>query len=266
MELFEETSDAAGHPYVQRLGEGAYAAEGTTIGQVDLLACAGLPVPAGMVITREAHHAFLQSGGLLGEMLAYTEDREIHEQILEQRLRHARTGHALGGHTASLVEDELNRAVCEALMELGAPTVAVISEEVRIEDLKSIPEVKDAIREAWLSERGVERQKAAARATGEIPTWPLLIQREMEPLYTGWSTTSLDVSQGATAGQASGEKKVALYAVEPAGGEGNGRRGITRYTLEAASVLGTNAKIWWGLKGNRWYVLSTETVEYQKRV
>jgi hypothetical protein len=261
MELFEETSDAAGNPYVQRLGEGAYAAEGTTIGQMDLLACAGLPVPAGMVITREVHHAFLQSGGLLGEMLAYTEGWEINEQILKQRLRHA-----LGGHTPSLVEDELNRAICEALMELGAPAVAVISEEVRIGDLESIPEVKDAIREAWLSERHVERQIAAARATGKIPTWPVLIQREIKPLYTGWSTTSLDVSQKATAGQASGEKKVALYAVEPAGGEDNGRQGITRYTLEAASVLSSDAKIWWGLEGDRWYVLSTETVEYQKPV
>ena len=261
MELFEETSEAAGHPYVQRLGEGAYAAEDTTIGQVDLLACAGLPVPAGMVITREAHHAFLQSGGLLGEMLAYTEDREIHKHTLKQRLRNARFGHALGGHTPSLIEDELNQAICEALMELGAPTVAVISEEVRIGDLESIPEVKDAIREAWLSERGVERQLAAARATGEIPTWPVLIQREMKPLYTGWSTTGLDISQEATVGQASGEKKVALYAVEPAGGKGNGCQGITRYTLEAASVLGTNAKIGWGLEGGRWYVLSTETVE-----
>src|SRR5215217_3623334 len=260
MDLFEETSDAASHPYVRRLGEGACAAEGTIIGQADLLACVGLPVPEGMVITREAHRAFLQSSGLLGEMLAYA-DEQTHDQILRPRLRHTPIGHA-----PSLVEGELNRAICEALMELGAPSVAVISEEARKGDLKSIPEVKDAIREAWLSERGLERQISAARATGEIPTWPVLIQREMKPLYTGWSTTSLDVSQEATAGQASGEKKVALYAVEPAGGEGNGRQGITRYTLEAASVLGTNAKIWWGLKGDRWYVLSTETVEYQKPV
>jgi hypothetical protein len=260
MELFEESSYAATHPYVRRLGEGAYAAEGTTIGQADLLAHAGLPVPEGMVITREAHRAFLQSSGLLGEMLAYSH-QETHEQTLKPRLRHAPIGHAPGGHSPSLVEGELNRAICEALMELGAPSVAVISEEVRKGDLKSIPEVKDAIREAWLSEGGLERQVSAARAAQEIPTWPVLIQREIKPLYTGWSTTGLAISHEVSAGLASDEKEVALYAVEPTGGEGKGHQGITRLTLEAASVLGTNAKIWWGLDGGRWYVLSTETVE-----
>jgi hypothetical protein len=265
MELFEETSDATSHPYVRRLGEGAYAAEGTTVGQADLLAHVGLPVPEGMVITREAHRAFLQSSGLLGEMLAYT-DQDTPEQILEPRLWHTRIGHALGDRSPSLVEGELNRAICEALMELGAPSVAVISEEVRKGDLKSIPEVKYAIREAWFSERGLERQISVARVTQEIPTWPVLIQREIYPLYTGWSTTGSATFQKVSAGQASGEKKVALYAVEPTDGERNERQSITHLTLEAASVLGTNAKIWWGLEGGRWYVVSTEMADDEKSV
>lgn len=265
MELFEETSYAASHPYVRRLGEGAYAAESTTIGHADLLTHAGLPVPEGMVITQEAHLAFLRSSGLLGEMLAYP-DQETHDKIPKPRLRHTPTGHAPGGHSPGLVEGELNRAICEALMELGAPSVAVISEDVRKGDLKSIPEVKDAIREAWLSEGGSERQILAARAAQEIPTWPVLIQREIKPLYTGWFTTGLAIPHEVSAGQASDGKEVALYAVEPTGGEGNGRQGITHLMLEAASVLGTNAKIWWGLYGGRWYVLSTETVEDQKPV
>ena len=249
MDLFEETSDAASHPYVRRLGEGACAAEGTIIGQADLLACVGLPVPEGMVITREAHRAFLQSSGLLGEMLAYA-DEQTHDQILRPRLRHTPIGHA-----PSLVEGELNRAICEALMELGAPSVAVISEEVRKGDLKSIPEVKDAIREAWLSERGLERQISAARATLEIPTWPVLIQREITPHYTCWSTTGEATSAEVCSGKRSGEK-VGLYDVEPAGKADTERWSISCLTLKAASVLVKSTKIEWGLEGSNWYVLS----------
>jgi hypothetical protein len=41
--------------------------------------------------------------------------------------------------------------------------------------LRSIPEVKDAVRYAWLSLRGLERQlDAAARGEG-VPTWQLLV-------------------------------------------------------------------------------------------
>jgi hypothetical protein len=48
-------------------------------------------------------------------LLAYT-DEETHEQILNAQLWHTRIR-----HSPSLVEGELNRAICEALMELGAP-------------------------------------------------------------------------------------------------------------------------------------------------
>lgn len=257
MEFFEEISDAASHPFVRRLGEGACAAEGTTIGQADLLARAGLPVPEGMVITREAHRAFLQSSGLLDEMLAYSDER-TYDRLLKPRLWHTPVGQAPGGHAPSLVEGELNRAICEALMELGAPTASVISEEVRTGDLKSIPEVKDAIQEAWLSERGLERQISAARATREIPTWPVLIQREIKPLYTGWSATGDVASAEVCSGKRCGEK-VGLYEVEPAGEADAVRRRITCLTLKAASVLGKAIKIEWGLEDSKWYVLSIVT-------
>jgi hypothetical protein len=262
MELFEETSDTANHPYVRRLGEGACDAEGTTIGQLDLLARAGLPVLAGMVITREAHWAFLQSSGRLVEIFADA-DEQTHDRILKRRRWHARTGHACGGHTPSLVDGELNRAICEALMELGAPSVAVISEGVRIGDLKSIPEVKDAIRKAWLHERGLERQIAAARAKQEIPTWPVLIQREIKPIYTGWSTTGEAVlSAEVCSGKRTGEK-VGLYDVEPAGEADAQSRSISCLTLEAASVLGNAIRIDWGLESSKWYVRSIVTKDNQ---
>jgi hypothetical protein len=261
MDLFEETSDTANHPYVRRLGEGTRDAEVTTIGQVDLLARAGLPVPEGMVITREAHWAFLQSSGRLDKILSYA-DEQTHDRIPKRRRWHARTGHARGGHPPSLVDGELNRAICEALMELGARSVAVISEEVRIGDLKSIPEVKDAIREAWLYERGLERQISAARATEEIPTWPVLIQKEIKPTYAGWSTTGEAASAEVCSGMRSGEK-VGLYDVEPVGQADAQSRSISCLTLEVASVLGHATRIKWGLEGTRWYVLSIVTKDSQ---
>jgi hypothetical protein len=56
-----------------------------------------------------------------------------------------------------------------------------------------------------------------------------------------------------------GGKKVALYDVEPFGAGSPERRCITRLTLEAASALGAGRRrIFWGLEGGVWYVLSTE--------
>ena len=55
-----------------------------------------------------------------------------------------------------------------------------------------------------------------------------------------------------------GGMKVALYDVEPFGAESPVRKGITRLTLEAASVLGASRGIFWGLEGGMWYMLSAE--------
>jgi hypothetical protein len=42
----------------------------------------------------------------------------------------------------------------------------------------SIPEVKDAIREAWLTPEGLRRQLEAAFRGEEVPTWPVVIFAE----------------------------------------------------------------------------------------
>jgi hypothetical protein len=73
------------------------------------------------------------------------------------------------------VEGELNRAICEALIGLNARAVIVLSADFAKGGLRTIPEVKDAVRDAWLTQRGLERQVDAA-AQGEVPpTWPLLV-------------------------------------------------------------------------------------------
>ncbi len=122
--------------------------------------------------------AFLRSSGFMDEILVHA-SWEPREWELTLRLRRA----------SCLIEGELNRALCDALIDLGAPSVVVISEGMRKGDLKSIPEVKEAILEAWLSERNLERQLRAAASGEDIPTWPVLVQREFRPQYTDWSIT-----------------------------------------------------------------------------
>ena len=56
--------------------------------------------------------------------------------------------------------------------------MAVVSEELTKRHLKSIPEVKDAIKEAWLSLEGLKDQLEAASRGEEFPTWPILILAE----------------------------------------------------------------------------------------
>jgi hypothetical protein len=41
--------------------------------------------------------------------------------------------------------------------------------------LRSIPEVKDAVRAAWLSLRCLERHIEAAARGDDLPTWPVLV-------------------------------------------------------------------------------------------
>ena len=77
-----------------------------------------------------------------------------------------------------MIEGELNRAICDALIGLGSPSVTVASEGSATRHLKSIPEVKDAIKKAWLSVKGLGRQLEAASRGLEIPTWPILILAE----------------------------------------------------------------------------------------
>jgi hypothetical protein len=160
-------------------------------------------------------------------------------------------------HASCPVEGELNQAICEVLIELNAKTAVVLSSDLERGGLSSIPEVRDAVREAWLSPPGLERQIAAVARGGELPTWPVLVQREPHPQYTGWSTIEGEAISGVEgAERRSGGANVALYDVEPVGEGSVERKGIASYTLEARSVLGGAVKIRWGLEDGRWYVLS----------
>ena len=73
------------------------------------------------------------------------------------------------------VEGRLNRAICEALIELNARAVIVLSADFARGGLRTIPEVKDAVRDAWLTQRGLERQVDAVAQGEDPPTWPLLV-------------------------------------------------------------------------------------------
>jgi hypothetical protein len=133
---------------------------------LDLLACAGFLVHGWLVLTRLAHEEFLRMSGALRDIRAVTQRGEEARQRAEE-IRSRCASYA--------VEGGLNRAICEALIELNARAVIVLSADFARGGLRSIPEVKDAVRDAWLSLRGFERQVDAA-AQGEVPpTWPLLV-------------------------------------------------------------------------------------------
>jgi hypothetical protein len=107
-------------------------------------------------------------------------------------------------------------------------------------------------------------EKVAVRE--RVPTWPALLQREVRPLSTGWSTVERAPIETPWVGDDLHGQKVALYDGEPFDEESPERKGITRLTLEAASALGAIPRILWGFEGGRWYVLSTEMVEDEKSV
>src|SRR5215208_1417359 len=142
--------------FVRRLGEVWHWQDNGRVGNLDLLADAGLLV----------NEEFLRTSGALRDIeTAARRGEAARRQAEEIRLRHA----------CYPVEGGLNQAICEALIGLNARTVTVLSTDFSKSSLKSIPEVKDAVRDAWLSLRGLERQVDAA-AQGEVPpTWPLLI-------------------------------------------------------------------------------------------
>jgi len=107
-------------------------------------------------------------------------------------------------------------------------------------------------------------EKIAVRE--RVPTWPVLLQREVRPLYTGWSTVERALIETPWVGDDVRGQKVALYDVEPFDEESPERKGITRLTLEAASALVAIPRILCGFEGSRWYLLSTEMVEDEKSV
>jgi hypothetical protein len=63
--------------------------------------------------------------------------------------------------------------------------VTVVSEGSIRRRLESIPEVKDAIREAWLHLEGLKRQVEAASHGEAMPTWPVFVLDEGEaPIFS----------------------------------------------------------------------------------
>jgi hypothetical protein len=158
--------------FVRRLGEAGHWQDNGHVGILDLLACAGLLVHEGLVLTRRAHEEFLRtSGALLDIEAAARREEDARQQAEGIQSRHA----------SYPVEGGLNRALCEALIGMNARAVVVLSEDLEKGGLRSIPEVKDAVRDAWLSLRGLERQVEAAARGDDLPTWPVLIQREFHP-------------------------------------------------------------------------------------
>ncbi|HEX5847901.1 MAG TPA: hypothetical protein VFY59_01795 [Rubrobacter sp.] len=246
--------EASRNRLVRRLGEPLYehGRGGGRRGRVKLLndlAGAGLPVPEGVVLTEEVHRVFLKESGVLeGIKVAAWRGEEPRQKASEIRSHYG----------SAPVEAALNQGICQALIGLGAPEVAVLAEHYEQRALKTIPDVVGAVREAWLSADGLEWQIEKAAAREEVPTWPVLIQRKISPLYTGWSSVEETPIETPGVDDRLGEMKVALYDVEPFGAESPERNGITLLTLEAASVLGASRGIFWGLEGGMWYVLSAE--------
>ena len=160
---------------IRHLVEAGYGGVGT----LNLLARAGLLVPTGVVLTRRAHEAFLQASGASRDI----QDAAGGEGSIRRRAMQVRLGYASGP-----LEETLNQEICEALIGLRARAVVVLSEDLEERGLGSIPEVRDAIVDAWLSPRGLEMQLEAVARGEDLPTWPVLVQRELSPRFTGWST------------------------------------------------------------------------------
>lgn len=172
MGALEEDPRASKSRFVRRLGEAGYGLEIGLVGELNLLARTGLPVPEGIVLTREFHRKFMEESDLLQAIQASARSIEdARRYALEARSRYCLVS----------IEGELNRLICEALIELGAPVVVVLSECTTESGLKSIPEVRAAIRDAWLSLEGLERQIKAVARGEDLPTWPVLVQRELYP-------------------------------------------------------------------------------------
>jgi hypothetical protein len=152
--------------FVWRLGELGYGRDNGRVGALDLLACAGLRLPEGVVLTRRAHEEFLQTSGALRDIRAAARiEEDSRRQAAEIRTKHA--SHPVGG--------ELNRAIYRALIGLHARAVVVHAEDLVKGGLMSIPEVKDTVRAAWLSLRGLERQIEAVVRGDDLPTRPVLV-------------------------------------------------------------------------------------------
>lgn len=152
--------------FVRRLEAAGYSRNTGRVENLDLLAYADLLIHEGLLLTRRAHEEFLRTSDVLLDIEAAAQrGDDARWQAAKIRSRHA----------VYRVEGGLNRAICEALIGLNAREVVVVSEDLEKGGLRSIPEVKDAVRDAWLTLRGLERQVEAAARGEDLPTWPLLV-------------------------------------------------------------------------------------------
>lgn len=138
--------------------------------------------------------------------------------------------------------EALEAEIRAALLGLGARTVVVDSGRVLRRGLGTIPSVVAAVREAWTPERH-------APAGAELPTWPVLVQRQAHPEYTGWTSTA-DLRDAPPGSAVRGG--VPLHDLEHTGGG----EGLSRLTRRAALVLGEAVRLDWGLEDGRWLLVS----------
>lgn len=134
---------------------------------------AGLPLAECVVVGERAHQEFMDQSGLAEELRARLPRGGGGEGDAGSALPSVRLSHLFRP-----IEGELNRQICETLIALGAPSVAVVSEGSVQRHLKSIPEVKDAIKQAWLHSEGLGRQIEAASRGEPMPSWPVFVLAE----------------------------------------------------------------------------------------
>jgi hypothetical protein len=107
------------------------------------------PPCSGAMLTRRAHEEFLLTSGIVRDIRAA--GRGAAWRVAEIRSKHA----------SCPVEGELNQALCELLIGLNAKRAVVLSAALLKGSVSSIPEVRDAVRDARREPRGLERQIAA---------------------------------------------------------------------------------------------------------
>lgn len=159
--------------FVQRLGEADCGAEDARIGFLNLMANSGDSVPDGRVLTHELHLRFLETSGIARVVRASTTaSGDIRRRVRELQR----------DFRENPLNTDINRVVCDAVLALNARTVVVISEDVSYSGLGSIPQAQEAVVKAWLSVDGLKRQIRAAGSGEQLPTWAVLVQREIREI------------------------------------------------------------------------------------
>ena len=216
-----------------RLGKGPRLTD-DPLAALDTLARSGLPVLEGVVLSGEAHEEYLRETGLAVAIRACATAGDLGQVPL---LRQAYASAPMGKKIQDLIT--------KTLIDLDAFSVRVLSRDGAWRDLRAIPEVRDAVRDAWLSPAGLARQVQDV-ASGPPPTWPVLMQREARPEHVGW-TLAGDETPGA------------LYDVRPAQDELPPGKGLADLTAEAGAALDGPARLRWGLENGKWYILGVDT-------